>query len=146
MKYHEALKTWNAHKKTVNPAHGWFVPRKGTPEHTEVLMIQKGTSPDRAVGDKPDLRINVPKEAHADNKHAHKAVAEVKHETKKKLGGVATGEMKLAGAYKPVKGRVATPKDSDSDDDFPLSKLLAERKRMGAIVGAKVREIEGRKK
>ena len=41
MKWHEALKQWNAHKKSINPAHVFALPRKGTPEHAEVVAIQK---------------------------------------------------------------------------------------------------------
>jgi hypothetical protein len=45
MKYHEALKMWNAHKKTINAAHVWALPKKGTAEHSEVLEIQKSGAP-----------------------------------------------------------------------------------------------------
>ena len=41
LKWHEALKQWNAHKKSINPAHVFALPRKGTPEHAEVVAIQK---------------------------------------------------------------------------------------------------------
>lgn len=40
LKWSEALKQWNAHKKTINPAHVFALPRKGTPEHAEVVAIQ----------------------------------------------------------------------------------------------------------
>ncbi len=36
-----ALKAWNAHHKTINPAHVWAVPRKGTPEHAQVVAFME---------------------------------------------------------------------------------------------------------
>jgi len=39
MKWHEALKRWNAHHKSINPAHVFALPRRGTPEHAEVMKI-----------------------------------------------------------------------------------------------------------
>ena len=46
MRYAEAVKVWNSHKKSVNPAHVYALPRKGTPEHAHVLHIQKGGHPE----------------------------------------------------------------------------------------------------
>lgn len=42
MRWVEALKLWNEHKKSVSGSHVWCVPRKGTPEHAEVLRHMKG--------------------------------------------------------------------------------------------------------
>ena len=49
MKWQEALKLWNSHHKTINPAHVWAMPRKGTPEHAQVKVIQSGVMPDQAT-------------------------------------------------------------------------------------------------
>lgn len=42
MTYQVALKEWNSHRKRIDPTHVWALPRKGTPEHTQVLEIQHG--------------------------------------------------------------------------------------------------------
>lgn len=39
IKYHPALKMWNEHHKTINAAHVWAIPRKGTAEHAQVRLI-----------------------------------------------------------------------------------------------------------
>jgi len=43
MSWGQALKAWNSHRKTIDPAHVWAMPRKGTPEHQQVLSVQQGT-------------------------------------------------------------------------------------------------------
>jgi hypothetical protein len=48
MTYHLALKEWNSHRKTIDPSHVWAMPRKGTPEHTQVLEIQHGIFAEKA--------------------------------------------------------------------------------------------------
>lgn len=42
MRYVEALRIWNNHRKRIDPAHVWALPRKGTPEHGLVKSIQMG--------------------------------------------------------------------------------------------------------
>jgi hypothetical protein len=42
MKWAEAVKVWNTHKKSVNPSHVYCLPRKGTPEYDHVKHIQGG--------------------------------------------------------------------------------------------------------
>jgi hypothetical protein len=39
MRWATAVKQWNEHKKSVNPAHVYCLPRKGTPEHAEVSKL-----------------------------------------------------------------------------------------------------------
>jgi hypothetical protein len=39
MKYFEALKIWNHIHKELDERHVWAIPRKGTPEHADVLSI-----------------------------------------------------------------------------------------------------------
>jgi hypothetical protein len=46
MRWAEAVKIWNQHKKSVNAAHVYCLPRKGTPEHAHVTHIQKGGHPE----------------------------------------------------------------------------------------------------
>ncbi|AIW01866.1 MAG: hypothetical protein YSLV5_ORF08 [Yellowstone Lake virophage 5] len=45
MRWVDALKQWNAHHKSVNTAHVWMVPRKGTAEHAEVKEIMERVKP-----------------------------------------------------------------------------------------------------
>lgn len=53
MKWHEALKRWNAHHKTINPAHVFALPRRGTPEHAEVMKIINDSKPVAAKPEAP---------------------------------------------------------------------------------------------
>ena len=45
MRWVDALKQWNAHHKSVNTAHVWMVPRKGTAEHAAVKEIMERAKP-----------------------------------------------------------------------------------------------------
>jgi hypothetical protein len=50
MTYAAALKIWNEHKRNIDPAHVYAMPRKGTPEHAEVQEIRKtGKVPEQAA-------------------------------------------------------------------------------------------------
>lgn len=52
MKWHEALKHWNESKKKIDASHVWAIPRRGTPEHADVLeIIQKA----KESSNKPDI-------------------------------------------------------------------------------------------
>lgn len=42
MRWIDALKIWNGHHHSMNPLHVWATPRKGTPEHAEVMKIKNG--------------------------------------------------------------------------------------------------------
>jgi hypothetical protein len=46
MRWIDALRHWNAHHKSVNTAHVWATPRKGTAEHAEVKAIMDYHKPD----------------------------------------------------------------------------------------------------
>ena len=46
MRWAQAVKIWNAHKKTVNASHVYCLPKKGTPEHAHVKHIQDGGAPE----------------------------------------------------------------------------------------------------
>lgn len=39
MKWYEALRLWNSEKKKVSTTHAWIIPRKGSPEHEEVVHL-----------------------------------------------------------------------------------------------------------
>lgn len=59
MRWAEAVKIWNTHKKTVNPSHVYCLPRKGTPEHAHVKHIQSGGKPDEfhhKIESKPEAK------------------------------------------------------------------------------------------
>jgi len=45
MKWIEALKFWNNERQHTDAGHMWCVPRKGTPEHAEVIAIMKRNKP-----------------------------------------------------------------------------------------------------
>ena len=45
MRWIEALKVWNRTKKDIDPSHCWCTPRKGTPEHKDVMNIIANARP-----------------------------------------------------------------------------------------------------
>jgi hypothetical protein len=49
MTWMSALKKWNAHHKSININHVWMVPRKGTPEHADVMNIVNYYKPQQAT-------------------------------------------------------------------------------------------------
>ena len=59
MLWSHAVKIWNQHKKGVNPAHVYCLPRKGTPEHAHVKHIQAGGDPEK-FGE-PEKKAEPPK-------------------------------------------------------------------------------------
>lgn len=65
MRWAEAVKIWNTHKKSVNASHVYCLPRKGTPEHAHVKHIQAGGAPDKfehaAAPKAPAEKMEAPK-------------------------------------------------------------------------------------
>ena len=47
MRWAEAVKIWNQHKKSINPSHIYALPKKGTPEHAHAKHIQMGGDPEK---------------------------------------------------------------------------------------------------
>lgn len=88
MKWFEAVKKWNEQKRTVNTAHVWAMPRKGTAEHAEVSAIMSGKPQAAAAAPAPAKAAPAP----ADDKKARKAARaanKVKAVEKIKASGLA---------------------------------------------------------
>ena len=61
MRWAEAVKIWNQHKKSVNPDHIYALPKKGTPEHAHAKHIQMGGKPEDFGKEPKKFVINKPK-------------------------------------------------------------------------------------
>jgi hypothetical protein len=57
MRWTEALKIYNRTKKDVNPSHVWVVPRKGTPEHKDVMNIIINARPASVAARNEERRV-----------------------------------------------------------------------------------------
>jgi hypothetical protein len=57
MRWIDALRHWNAHHKSVNTAHVWMTPRKGTAEHAEVKAIMNYHKPDVVAARNESRRV-----------------------------------------------------------------------------------------
>jgi membrane protein involved in colicin uptake len=104
MKWHEALKQWNAHKKTINAAHVFALPRKGTPEHAEVKAIQ----------DPPKKHLSELRAEHAAKKAAEAPEApEPKSKAEKKKEAAAKKHAAIVRQNERVhSGKAAKPRSS----------------------------------
>lgn len=134
MNWAQAVKVWNSHKKSVNPAHVYCLPRKGTPEHAHVKHIQQGGHPEsfgaaaKAVGESAAAKA---RSKEADKKH-HAAKLEAEAAAKKASEAKAAHEALVAGKKKKM-----------IVEEF-LKKALAKRKAAKAAKADKV-EFTGKK-
>ena len=127
MKWHEALKQWNAHKKTINAAHVFALPRKGTPEHAEVKAIQdppkKHLSELRAERD--SRARPAPSAAEAPEAPEPKSKAEKKKEAAAKKHAAIVRQNERVHSGKAAKPRSsAPPKGRDAEKSAHRDEII----------------------
>jgi len=139
MRWHQALKVWNAHHKSINPAHVFALPRRGTPEHAEVMKIINDSKPAAA---KPEAKPEAPKEKGMPKSVAEQFLRDV--EERRKLKEAEAPKREAEEAARLVARRARDLKLGEAELKREKKKAKAKAKKQAAKEEAKAEKAESK--